>query len=524
MKRIVALLALSVFFVGAGGAVPPKKPKLILTIVIDQFRYDYLTRFRSDYKAGLARLLDHGAVFTSAYYEHFPPVTAVGHSTILSGATPSISGIVANEWVDRESGKDITSVSDTAVKQLGGNPGGAAASPHRLLVSTVGDQLKMANNNQTKVIGVSSKDRSAILPAGRMANGAFWFDTASGNFVSSTYYFEVMPDWATKYNASRAIDKYLGKSWMPFNAKPGAEAYTVLPANRDKIFYDALERTPYGNEIIEQFAEAALEGEQLGRGPGTDILSVSFSSNDRIGHLVGPDDPQVRDVSIQTDRVIGQLIRFAEIKAGVGNVLVVLSADHGVAPVPAESARRHIGGGFLRPDTITKALQTALSAKYGAGDWVQKKNGLEIIYLDRKLIAGKKLNEADVQNTAAEALRSIPHIARVYTRSQLMRGGTLDDVIDRRIRRGFNVTQSADLFLVLEPFWLMQNAATGTSHTSAYNYDMHVPVIFMGPGIKPGRYNGKIEVNDIAPTLTNMLDVETPNGSVGRVLDEILEK
>ncbi|MEO8132235.1 MAG: alkaline phosphatase family protein, partial [Bryobacteraceae bacterium] len=208
MKRILALLAASVLFAGSGLTAVPKKPKLILTIVIDQFRYDYLTRFRSDYKAGLARLMDQGAVFTSGYYEHFPPVTAVGHSTVLSGATPSISGIVANEWVDRESGKEVTSVSDPSVKLLGGKPGDPAASPHRLLVSTLSDQLKMANHNLTKAVGVSIKDRSAILPVGRMANGAYWFDSATGTFVSSTYYFDALPPWAARYIGSRAVDKF----------------------------------------------------------------------------------------------------------------------------------------------------------------------------------------------------------------------------------------------------------------------------------------------------------------------------
>jgi len=524
MKRISTLLAISVFLAGATLGAVPRKPKLILTIVIDQFRYDYLTRFRSDYKGGLARLLDQGAVFTSAYYEHFPPVTAVGHSTVLSGATPSISGIVANEWLDRESGKEISSVSDGAVKLLGGKIGDPAASPHRLLVTTVSDQLKMANHNQTKAIGVSIKDRSAILPVGRMANGAFWFDAATGNFVSSTYYFESLPPWAAKYNASRAVDKFLGKGWLPFDAKPSANAYTILPTQPGKTFYDALERTPYGNQVIEQFAEAALDGEQLGRGPATDVLSVSFSSNDRIGHTLGPDDPQIRDIAIQTDRIIGQLIHFAESRAGAGNVLVVLTADHGVSPVPAVSAQNHISAGFIKPALITTTLQSSLSAKYGDGDWVQMKKGYEIIYLDHSVIARKKLNEADVQRTAADALRMLPHVARVYTRSQLLRNELLDDMIDHRVRNGFHVARSADLFVILDPFYLFQNEATGTSHTSPYNYDTHVPVVFMGPGIRAGRYNGRIAVNDIAPTLTNMLDIEVPNGSVGRVLDEILER
>ncbi|MEO8130399.1 MAG: alkaline phosphatase family protein, partial [Bryobacteraceae bacterium] len=327
-----------------------------------------------------------------------------------------------------------------------------------------------------------------------------------------------------RYNGSRAVDKFLGKGWLPFDGKPSTSAYTTLPTQTGKIFYDALERTPYGNQIIEQFAEAALEGEQLGRGPATDVLSVSFSSNDRIGHTLGPDDPQIRDIAIQTDRIIGQLIRFAESKAGVGNVLVVLTADHGVSPVPAVSVQNHMSAGFIKPALITTTLQSALVAKYGDGDWVQMKKGYEIIYLDHGLMARKKLNEADVQRTAAEALRTIPHIARVYTRSQLLRNELLDDMIDHRVRNGFHIARSADLFVILDPFYLLQNEATGTSHISAYNYDTHVPIVFMGPGIRAGRYNGRIAVNDIAPTLATMLDVEVPNGSVGRVLDEMLEK
>jgi predicted AlkP superfamily pyrophosphatase or phosphodiesterase len=523
MKRLSALLATLTLFVASGIAVPAKKPKLILTIVIDQFRYDYLTRFRTDYKGGLARLLDHGAVFTSAHYEHFPPVTAVGHSTVLSGATPSLSGIVGNEWTDRETWKEVTSVSDDRTHIVGGSKE-VGASPRRLLVSTVGDQLKMANNGQSKVIGVSIKDRSAILPGGRMADAAYWFEPATGNFVSSDYYFEALPLWAAKYNDSRSVNKYLGRGWVPFDAKPGATPYTTLPSQPDKKFYDALERTPYGNEIIEQFAEAALDGEKLGRNSSTDILTVSFSSNDRIGHTLGPDDPQIRDISIQTDRIIGQLIQFAESKAGAGNVLVILTADHGVSPIPAVNEKRRMPGGVLSYDTIRKKLQSALSARYGDGDWVVSKAALQTPFLNRPLILSKKLDETEVQNTAADAIRAIPHVARVYTRSQLLRGALLDDVVDRRVRRGFNAERSADLFIVAEPYWVIQKEATGTTHISPYNYDTHVPVILMGPGIKPGRYNAKIEVNDIAPTLANMLDVEVPSGSVGRVLDEALEK
>src|SRR4051812_9244189 len=224
MRKNTIVLLLSAL--AALAATPTKKPKLIVNLAVDQFRYDYLTRFRSEYTGGLKRLWEHGAVFTNAFYEHFPTVTAVGHSTMMTGATPSVSGIVGNEWYDRESGKQVTSVSDDETQLLGAS--GIGSSPRRLLVSTVGDELRISNNGKSKVIGVSSKDRSAILPGGRMANGAFWFDVGSGNFVSSTFYFPSLPAWAEKFNSGRAVDQWLGKSWTPVTGSAGGAPFAKL--------------------------------------------------------------------------------------------------------------------------------------------------------------------------------------------------------------------------------------------------------------------------------------------------------
>jgi predicted AlkP superfamily pyrophosphatase or phosphodiesterase len=230
MKKLLSALLL---FAAFGYAAETKKPKLVVAITVDQFRYDYLNKFRASYTGGFARMLDQGAVFTNAYYEHFPTVTAVGHSTILSGATPSISGIVGNEWYDRETGKQVTSVSDDTVELLGSDAGKGGASPRRLLVSTVGDELKMANG-RSKVVGLSSKDRSAILPVGRMADGAYWFDVGSGNFVSSSFYFKQLPDWAAKFNQSRVVDQWAGRDWAPFETKGETKAFLKLPAKGEK--------------------------------------------------------------------------------------------------------------------------------------------------------------------------------------------------------------------------------------------------------------------------------------------------
>lgn len=502
------------------GAPVAKKPKLVVAIAVDQFRYDYLNRFRSFYTGGLARMLERGAVFTNAHYEHFPTVTAVGHSTILSGATPSISGIVGNEWYDRESGKQVTSVSDDSVDMIGAAAGRGGSSPKRMLVSTIPDELKMVNA-ESKAIGISSKDRSAILPVGRMADAAYWFDTGTGNFVTSSYYAKQLPDWAAKFNSSRIVDQWAGKEWVPFDAKSGAKAFVKLPAAGQRGYYNTLDRTPFHNDLLELFAEAVIEGEQLGADDITDVLSVSFSANDRIGHSVGPDSPQVRDVSVWTDRTLGKLFDYLDKKIGAENYVAVLTADHGVAPLPEVMQQRRMPGGRIPEGTVLNAVQGALAAKYGQGEWVSGKSG-PAPYFNYKLIREKKLDLEEVQNTAADALRDLPHIYRVYTRTELRRGYSLNDLIDQRVKAGFNYERSSDLFVVSKPYWLFE--ASGTSHGTPYNYDSHVPVIFMGAGIKPGRHNNRIAVNDIAPTLATMLDVELPTGASGRVLSEALER
>jgi arylsulfatase A-like enzyme len=487
-------------------AAAPKKPKLVVAVVFDQFRYDYLTRFRSEYHAGFDRLLTKGAVFTNANYDHFPTVTAIGHSTFLSGAIPSISGIIGNEWFDREEGKTVTSVSDSKTQLLGG--AGAGSSPRRLMVSTVGDELKMADG-RTHVVGVSLKDRAAILPVGHMADGAYWFDTKSGNFVSSTYYFPELPGWVKDFDAARPADHFKGATWLT----------RKMPDDPAKL-YSAIDASPFGNEMVESMAERALQAENLGKHESTDLLAVSFSSNDYVGHAYGPDSPEVHEVSIRSDAVLGKLLQAIDRQVGLDNVIVVMTADHGVAPVPEVNEARKMPGGRVPSGNVGKAVQAALAAKYGEGAWML--NGAEnAIYLNWPLIAEKKLDAAEVDRTAAQAARTAPHVFRVYTREQLMDGAVLHDAVSRRVMNGYCAERGPDLEVILEPYWLSGN--TTASHSTPFSYDTHVPVIFMGPGIKPGRYNGSIIVNDIAPTLATILDVETPSGSVGRVLMEMFE-
>ena len=488
------------------GAQPkPQSPKLVVAIVIDQFRYDYLTKFHSEYTGGFKRFFDHGAVFTNAHYEHVPTVTAVGHSTFLTGATPAMSGIIGNEWWDRAAKKRVTSVSDEGTKLLGGT--GEGSSPNRLLESTLGDEMKMSGKGG-KVIGISIKDRAAILPSGHMADGAYWFDGKTGNFVSSTFYFDALPKWVADFNAARPADKFAGKTWMT----------KTMPATPDAKLYAAIDATPYGNELILDFAEKAITAEKLGAGAKVDLLTVSFSSNDYVGHALGPDSAEARDMALRVDKLVGDLIKAGEAQAGVGRVLVVLTADHGVAPVPEVNEKRKMPGGRFDDRAEQDAVEKALTARFGApsgGKWIASSG--ETIYLN-----GNPADMAEEERIAADTIRALPHVFRVYTRTQLMNGAILEDPVGVRVRNGFNAARSGNLTVILDPYWIVSR--TGTTHGAPFDYDTHVPVLFLGPQIHAGRYNANIMVNDIAPTLATMLDVETPSGSIGRVLDEMLLK
>jgi arylsulfatase A-like enzyme len=512
-----AFLLGELFLAIAAPAPPPKKPKLILAIVIDQFRYDYLLRFRADYTSGFRKILEEGAVFDDAHHIHFPTVTAIGHSTFLSGATPSLSGIVGNEWFDRESGKLVTSVSDPATKLLGG--GGSGSSPRRLLVSTVGDQIKMSGQ-PVKVIGISIKDRAAILPVGHMADGAYWFDNKSGHWVTSSYYAETLPGWVEKINAGRPAAAAENGVWYPFGARAeSAKPFCAMAGASGITPCKSLEASPWGNEMIEDFAEHALAAETLGQHQGTDLLAVSFSSNDYVGHEKGPDSPEVRDMAIRTDRLLGKLLDAVDKKVGLANVVFVLTADHGVAPVPEVNQARHMIGGRNSESDLAKAIGDALVARYGPGEWVIGGEGVSP-YLNSKLIESKKLDEAEVERTAAAAARRQPHVFRVYTSAGILRNEVLQDSVTSAVRFGFYAPRSADVIVIPDEFY-MYHLNGGTSHGTPFNYDSHVPVIFMGAGIKAGHYYEKIAVNDIAPTLSAIVGVEQPSGSVGRVLQEM---
>ncbi len=517
--------------------------RLVVGIMIDQFRADYLVRFRDQFvPGGLERLLSGGAVFANAHYQHVPTYTACGHAMFMSGSTPSINGIIGNEWFDRELGKRVTSVSDDSVKMLGGtNPQAAGASPAKLLGTTLGDELRLASGGKSKIVGVAFKDRSAILPAGKRPNGAYWFDNKGGSFVSSTYYFPDLPEWVKKFNREVRPDRYFGRKWerllaeaaygrsRPDNAPEETSVYgnsfpyTINGGEKSPgtRFYTQFELTPYGNDYTVEFAKAAIENEGLGADSVPDLLTISFSSNDLLGHTYGPYSQEVQDMTLRTDRLLAEFFTYLDRKVGLDNVVIALSADHGVAPIPEMVSPMGFGG-RITARAVPTAVTAALTKRFGEGEWVRQfVNGN--IYLEESLIDARKLDRKEVELAACAAATKVRGIATCVTRSDLIAGTIPRDRIAASVARGFYPSRNGDIIVVPEPFWFIAEGIA-TTHGSPYSYDTHVPVIFFGPGFIRGRYTTEISPADIAPTLSALLDLTPPSNNVGRVLNEALAK
>ncbi len=545
---------------------PTKRPRLILFIAVDQFRYDYLERFGDLFVAnGFKRLLRDGASWTQSNYDHMPTYTAPGHSTMLTGAYPAETGIIGNYWLDRASGKRVSSVSDDTVKALGGQPDEPASSPRRLLTSTVGDELRLVTNDRAKVIGISVKDRSAILPAGRHANAAYWLGDTVGAMVSSTYYFNQLPLWVSEFNKTSPVDKYFGKKWerlLPENeytkrAGPDSPSWEKVTASGDTNafphtitggetkpganFYTHLDHSPYTNDILLAFAQQAIINEQMGQDDDTDVLSVSFSASDYVGHRYGPYSQEAMDITLRVDRTIASLLDFVNDRVGLSNTLIAFTADHGVSPIPEQAEALGLGGGRLKFTEIVDPINKAISKRYNpqgkspdpTADYLLKNtenatprewflNGN--LYFNYDALRRDNVNVEEFSAVVVAAALRIPGVARAFSRVQLLRGATsITDPIERRVVHGFHPARSGDVVLVAEPYKYLADLSTAT-HGSAYSYDTHVPTIIMGPGITPGIYYESATPADIAPTLCAVLRITPPTSVTGRVLIEALKK
>ena len=545
--------------------VTAKRPRLVLLIVVDQFRYDYLERFGDLFGAnGFKRLQRDGASWTQSNYDHMPTYTAPGHATMMTGAYPAETGIIANEWLDRSSGKRITSVFDDSVKILGGDPNEPGASPKRLLSSTVGDELRLFTNDRSKAIGISVKDRSAILPAGRHANAAYWFNWLSGNMVSSTYYFNQLPAWVATFNATRPADKYFGAKWdrlLPEGeyvkrAGPDSTPWERVDASSgdtntfphtitggakapSRAFYAALDYSPFANDLLVSFAQQAIVNEQLGQDDDPDLLSVSFSANDYVGHRYGPYSQEAMDMTLRVDQQIATLLDFVAARVGLANTLIAFTADHGVAPIPEHAAALGLGGARINANDVLAAIHAAIGARYNpqhktsdpTADYLLKDSGTTRdfflngnIYFNYDALKRDSVSLDEVSQVVAAAALTVPGVARSFTRGQLLRGATsITDPIERRILHGFHPARSGDVVIVAEPYKYLGDTITAT-HGSPYSYDTHVPTIIMGAGIIPGRYLEPASPADIAPTLSALLRITAPSSATGRVLLEAIKK
>lgn len=523
----------------------PKKVKLVVGIVIDQFRYDYLQRFGDQFgEGGFRRLLEGGAVFDNANYTYTPTYTACGHGVFMTGAPPALSGIVGNEWYDRALGKSVTSVSDDKgeFKSLGGKEGARAAAPHKLLATTLGDEMRLSTQGQAKVIGISSKDRSAILPAGKRPNGAFWFDLSTGNYISSTYYANELPAWVQQFNQTHHSSKYLNAKWerllpeaayqrstpddAPYEGKTlyGGTFPHVLNGDGGKLaarFYSQFDASPFANENLVALAKAAIENEALGADDTTDLLTISFSANDLVGHSFGPYSQEVQDITLRTDRLLAEFFSYLDKKIGLNNVLIAMTADHGVAPVP-EQVKELGYGGRLEAKTVTDAVQTALSQRYGEEKWVLHTVINGNVYLNNDAVEKRKLNLEEVEETARAVILKLPNIAECLTRAQIIKGQVPHTMIARSVANGFYAPRDGNLVVIPSAYFFFGEGIL-TTHGSPFRYDTHVPVIFYGPGITPGFYHSESSPLDIAPTLATLLKVQPPSNNVGRILTEALK-
>ncbi len=535
------------------------RPRLVLLIVVDQFRYDYLERFGDLFVAGgLKRLLREGASCTEENYDHMPTYTAPGHATTMTGTWPAENGIIANDWYDRKTDKLVSNVSDPedkpdkqAFQLFSGGAKERAATPRRLMASTVGDELRMATADRSKVIGISIKDRAAILPAGRHATAAYWFSAQTGNMVSSSYYFTQLPAWVEKFNQARRVDQLMGQQWTRLlgeaeylkHAGPDAprwekfgtdtDADVSFPHTINKLpsgeIFAPLDASPFSNDLLLDFAEQAITNEDLGRDTDTDVLTLSFSANDYVGHRYGPYSQEMMDITLRTDRQIAALLDFVDRRIGLQNALVAFTADHGVAPIPEHAAAIKLPGGRIASPQVVEAVKLAIKQRYArkgdddsTADYISSFSNSNI-YFNQEALRRDRVSTEEIERVAGDAAIQVAGVGRYFTRTQLQRAAIPPaDPIARRVMHGFNSRLSGDVILVSDPFKYLEGGFIPSTHGSPYSYDTHVPLIIMGRDIAPGRYSQAATPADIAPTLASVLGVQAPSNATGRVLVEAL--
>ncbi len=536
MKRI---LQYALLFVIASLSAQQQRPKLVVGIVVDQMKTEYLYRFSNDFSEnGFKRLLNEGYSFQNTHYNYLPTYTAPGHASIYTGTTPALHGIVGNEWFSRKLGKDLYCTDDSTVQTIGiGDKGEGAMSPKNLLATTITDELRLATNFKGKVIGMSLKDRGAILPAGHFANWAFWF-SKTGSFISSTFYGTALPDWVTEFNNEKHCLPYLTKNWEllkplsayneslnddnPYEGKLYKTDKPIFPYDLKSMFEknDAgvIRSTPFGNNILEEFAKKAIEKEALGKDEITDFLTVSFSSTDYVGHILGPRSIELQDTYLRLDETIADFLSYLDKTVGKGNYLLFLTADHAGAENAQFLKDNKYNVTNVEPKDIRKGLMKFSTDTFGEDILLNYSNFN--LYFDKVKIKNKALDLTKVKQAFKDYLMTQDQVKRVYSEEEILADNGNDYHL-HCIARGYDPSENGDLVILDKPGYI-EYGATGTSHGTTYSYDTHVPLIFFGWNIKAGETHDRKVITEIAPTIAQKINISFPNATEAQVLTEIL--
>jgi predicted AlkP superfamily pyrophosphatase or phosphodiesterase len=521
-----------------------KKPKLVIGIVIDQMRYDYLTRFADRYgKDGFNRILKNGFSLENAHYNFTPTYTAVGHASIYAGTSPSNHGIISNNWYDKVLKKSIYCVDDANYKTIGNQGIEGKKSPLRLYTTTIADQLQLAQNMQGKTIGIAIKDRSAILPVGHTANAAYWYDAGNKNqWITSSFYMEELPDWVKAFNSNNKADAYLNETWETlydintysqsradnniYENNLNGQEKPVFPKDLKKLReqnynFSLIKTIPAGNTYTVDFAKAAIKGEQLGKSKFTDFLAVSFSSTDYVGHRYGVAAVETEDTYLRLDKDLAHFFNFLDTEVGKENYTLFLTADHAAVHVPSYLQSLKIPAHYLSTKKLKRFLSDITQKYFNSKELIENVSNYQI-FLDQEKIEALGFNKNTVAQRLADEVLSFDKIYKAVTARTLQTTNFTEGLM-HSLQQGYNPKFSGDVLMIPYPATL-NYSRKGTSHGSGYSYDTHVPLIFYGNGIKKGASKKTYKIIDIAPTISNLLKIEAPNGTSGNIIDEVLKK
>lgn len=546
MKSISIVNALLFSFFGSLLFSQNDSPKLMVGIVVDQMCYEYLYRFRDHYtEGGFKRLMNEGTNCRTTHYNYVPTYTGPGHASIYTGTTPSNHGIVANDWLDRVANSTVNCVEDQTVQTVGSDSKKGMFSPARLKVNTITDQLKL-ERPASKVIAMSIKNRGAILPGGHLSDGTYWFDSKSGDFITSTFYKQELPQWVADFNKKNLPEKSMKQVWNTFfpieryvESEPDNSPYEhLLPGKTEPVFpydlskmstketvYDLFTCTPFANTFLTDFAIQALHAEKMGQNGATDMLCISYSSTDIIGHEFGPQSKEIQDTYIRLDRELERLLNELDNTLGKGNYTLFLTADHAVVPVPQLLVDKKLAGGYVFLSEAVKQLKTDVTDTFGA-DLIVAEENLNI-YLDRTLIRERGLKYDEVCRFVKEHIREWKGVKNVYTSGELQTGS--GDKWFEMIRSGYHYKESGDVIFSLESGHLPKSKDTdkarkGTSHGSPYAYDTQVPLLFFGHSVPQQEVFRVVEITDIAPTIAHILDISFSHAATGKPIVELFQK